>query len=209
MNDAVLLSIQPKWCELIASGRKKVEVRKTIPKLETPFICYIYQTRKTWVYNIYSRIADWQSKVIGEFVCDEIYQHTADPFISQKIKSQCTISDEDMVKQSCLTLNELYYYESHPDTYKWGLFGWHISNLIIYDKPKDLSEFHIIDTEAIKHCEHRERIYHNPDYTNGALLKGSCICKDKQDWCSRCKTKPLTKPPQSWCYVNKLPFKEE
>lgn len=35
-----LLSIQPKWCELIASGEKTIEVRKTAPKLETPS-CYI------------------------------------------------------------------------------------------------------------------------------------------------------------------------
>ena len=41
---AVLISIQPKWCELIASGKKTVEVRKTKPKIETPFKCYIYMT---------------------------------------------------------------------------------------------------------------------------------------------------------------------
>ena len=49
MSKAVLISIQPKWCELIASGKKTVEVRKTKPKLETPFKCYIYATRpKNW-----------------------------------------------------------------------------------------------------------------------------------------------------------------
>ena len=41
MNKSVLISIQPKWCELIASGKKTIEVRKTAPKLETPFKCYI------------------------------------------------------------------------------------------------------------------------------------------------------------------------
>ena len=30
----VLISIQPKWCELIASGKKTVEVRKTKPKID-------------------------------------------------------------------------------------------------------------------------------------------------------------------------------
>ena len=44
---AVLISIQPKWCELIASGKKTIEVRKTKPKLETPFKCYIYCTQNT------------------------------------------------------------------------------------------------------------------------------------------------------------------
>ena len=33
---AVLISIKPKWCDLIRRGRKTVEVRKTCPKLEVP-----------------------------------------------------------------------------------------------------------------------------------------------------------------------------
>lgn len=45
MSKAVLISIQPKWCELIAKGKKTLEVRKTRPKLETPFKCYIYCTK--------------------------------------------------------------------------------------------------------------------------------------------------------------------
>ena len=43
---SVMLSIRPKWCEMIASGEKTIEVRKTKPKLETPFKCYIYCTVK-------------------------------------------------------------------------------------------------------------------------------------------------------------------
>lgn len=42
---SVMLSVQPKWCKVIASGKKTIEVRKTKPKLETPFKCYIYQMR--------------------------------------------------------------------------------------------------------------------------------------------------------------------
>lgn len=41
---AVMLSVQPKWCELIANGKKTIEVRKRRPKLETPFKVYIYCT---------------------------------------------------------------------------------------------------------------------------------------------------------------------
>ena len=43
---SVLISIQPKYCELIVNGKKTIEVRKTRPKLETPFKVYIYQTKK-------------------------------------------------------------------------------------------------------------------------------------------------------------------
>ena len=45
MGKAVLISIRPKWCELIANGKKTVEVRKNSPKLKTPFKCYIYCTK--------------------------------------------------------------------------------------------------------------------------------------------------------------------
>ena len=41
---AVLMSIQPKWCELIASGKKTIEIRRNIPKLDAPFKVYIYCT---------------------------------------------------------------------------------------------------------------------------------------------------------------------
>ena len=45
MSKAVLISIRPTWCELIANGEKTIEVRKTRPKLDTPFKCYIYCTK--------------------------------------------------------------------------------------------------------------------------------------------------------------------
>lgn len=43
---SILMSILPKWCELIASGKKTIEVRKTRPKIDTPFKCYIYCTKE-------------------------------------------------------------------------------------------------------------------------------------------------------------------
>lgn len=42
MSKAVFISIRPKWCERIVSGMKTIEVRKTRPKMNTPFKCYIY-----------------------------------------------------------------------------------------------------------------------------------------------------------------------
>ena len=42
---AVLMSAKPEWCKKILSREKTVEVRKTRPKLETPFKVYIYCTK--------------------------------------------------------------------------------------------------------------------------------------------------------------------
>lgn len=49
---SVLISIKPKWCELIANGKKAIEVRKTKPKLDTPFKCYIYYTKNKWQHRV-------------------------------------------------------------------------------------------------------------------------------------------------------------
>lgn len=182
---SVLISIQPKWCELIANGKKTVEVRKSRPKLETPFKCYIYCTndRKYMldksesgkIYlngNIYRDFPmGLNSKVIGEFVCDKIYQYSTNKDITGQ-----TISDKKIQELSCMTKEELCDYEFSATArenciYLIGLYGWHISDLVIYDKPKELSEFHQCHT-----CEY-----------------ASC-CNDTC-W------KPLKRPPQSWCYV--------
>ena len=44
MNKSVITSVSPQECELIASGKQTMLVRKTRPKIETPFKCYIYMT---------------------------------------------------------------------------------------------------------------------------------------------------------------------
>lgn len=128
---SVLISIRPQWCEKIANGEKTIEVRKTRPKLETPFKCYIYQTmRRENNGRTYS-----DGKVIGEFVCDQITYFgnvATDPWkyllgsVHEEYKRLIT-------EEACLSESEILQYG--------GKFAWHISDLVIYDKPKLLSEF--------------------------------------------------------------------
>ena len=139
---SVLISIQPKWCELIASGKKTIEVRKTKPKLETPFKVYIYCTKNTFDIRYSDSAKDWQKnacgKVIGEFVCDVI-----NPIYSQSVEKQalCAIAigngDKEYYENSCVSYKEAYRYFKNA---KMG-YAWHISNLVIYDKPKELNNF--------------------------------------------------------------------
>ena len=118
---SVMISIHPKWCELIANGKKTVEVRKTKPKIETPFRCFIYETKgKIPVSKSLDKICG--GIVIGEFVCDKILS----------IWSRYAGTDGD----DCLSFDEREAYLGA----KMG-YGWHISDLQIYDKPKELSEF--------------------------------------------------------------------
>lgn len=139
---SVMLSIRPKWCEMIASGEKTIEVRKTKPKLETPFKCYIYCTSGRPDLNIpisperlmqdYLDTGSMQSlncplgngKVIGEFTCDRIYE-----------LAPLNHAPDDVEKKACLTREEIVNY------IKGTGYGWHIVGLRIYDQPRELSEF--------------------------------------------------------------------
>ena len=129
MSKAVLISIRPKWCELIASGQKTIEVRKTRPQIKTPFKCYIYQTLpKSGDWN------DMDGHVIGEFVCDKIEPFTAGSFGGDENQKKACLSQEEMIGYFCEQK------ELDGNTLKIG-YCWHISALKIYDKPKKLSDF--------------------------------------------------------------------
>ena len=131
---SVLISIQPKWCELIASGKKTVEIRKTRPKIETPFKCYIYETKGEKRYfsqPLPIPFYEGNGKVIGEFVCDKIDYW-------QYVWESDVMHIQDMSKLSCVSVDDLLEYANYDEH---TLYAWHISDLVIYDKPKELMEF--------------------------------------------------------------------
>lgn len=220
MSKAVLISIRPEWCEKIANRQKTIEVRKNRPKIDTPFKCYIYCTgrdlhrglvvgggvaKQVICCNYKAAIpvggVIGNGKVIGEFVCDRIIDN-----IQVEFKKGYYSFDNSMIeviKDALLFPEQIYEYLKGKQGY-----GWHISDLVIYDKPRELSEFFVIDKKAVKECSLRERIYTNPDYTNGVCLPGTYICnKDPVDvdYCrGGCWKKSLSRPPQSWCYVEEI-----
>lgn len=176
---SVLISIQPKWCELIANGTKTVEVRKTFPKVDAPFKVYIYCTHSK-SGNAFCKGNDiLNGKVIGEFVCNEIYwliQAMSGIVIADM--DWCVIDPDWFREASCLTDEEICNYLKDNDGY-----GWLISDLVIYDKPKELSEFH-----TRKKCDSCKSGYEST----------ACIYDEK------CRVpSPITRPPQSWCYVER------
>lgn len=139
--DAVMISIRPHWCKKIESGEKTIEVRKTRPRLETPFKCYIYCTKAKNDYDRFIlRGGDdmpfdvGNETVIGEFVCDRI-QKTFDPAGGLVDVVDC--------ETSRLTPREIIRYADGK-----ALYFWHISDLLIYDKPKELSMFLVEGNQA-------------------------------------------------------------
>lgn len=173
---AVMISIQPKWCELIASGKKTVEVRKSKPKLEFPFKCYIYETQgrteTPWMDEDGHMIFRGRGMVIGEFVCDCIGTYWFLP-------GEDVEQSED-VQLACLSEKEIFEYANGNE-----LHFWNITDLKIYDKPKPLSEFY-----TWKKCNScRESGYES----------SACIYDED------CKVPAMiTRPPQSWCYAEEV-----
>lgn len=217
MSKAVLLSIQPRWCEKIACGEKTVEVRKTRPKIATPFKVYIYCTLPPkeelfghgGIYEYANELIRLQSgevvydygmrlccdpegrpytsdnflckKVIGEFICDKIFD------ICIEISK---LDDLPGYPFPCtgLTDKEILQYIGNGKT---G-YGWNISEVKIYDKPKLLSNFErpckcLAEYEGEVYCDCL-----NCDDA-GDSDYGITACDRKQ-----------RKPPQSWCYVEEL-----
>lgn len=206
---SVMLSIQPKWCELIVNGSKTIEIRKTRPKLETPFKCYIYQTKKQKLWDVVLKgEKDWydtaeksrfykmpynplQGKVIGEFICDEIkaiqsrgVNHNYDYcYESLNIFGNDDIAIEiNAIKKSCIPKGELNKYGEN----KHCLYAWHISNLKIYEEPKNLSDF----TNG-KELPYDDWLYGIYDGSKGA----------KANYNSYLNVFKIKRPPQSWGYV--------
>ena len=136
---SVLISIRPEWCAKIASGEKTVEVRRTRPKLEPPFLVCIYCTSvKALPLKLYVKlhaqtggaIDEWSGKVFASFVCDRIdaIVPTTEPYGIYDIS-------DDYVLQTCLENGALWDYGRGG-----RLYGWHISKKQIYDEPCELAE---------------------------------------------------------------------
>lgn len=144
MSKAVLISIRPKWCELIASGEKTIEVRKTRPKLETPFKCYIYETQgKTdtpWMDEDGHMAFRGRGAVIGEFGCAEIDRYARYGWLKEPARYMK--SSHGGYPATEIHFANLKISPSELEEYGKGapLYGWHISNLVLYDEPKPLSE---------------------------------------------------------------------
>ena len=196
---SVLISTRPKWCEKICheigkeeAGKpiyeKRIEVRKTAPK-EVPFKAYIYETKESkrrYLDDRFNSFLDNKShytdmgKVIGEFVCDKVY-------LIKNQGSRFSVADEEqgvtneIARQSCLDYDDMVGYLGNKDGY-----GLHITALKIYDKPKELSEFRksgfmteeewIFNLYPNTHCHY-------------------------EAWAKKFE---ITRPPQSWCYVEEL-----
>lgn len=175
---AILMSIKPKWCEKIFSGEKTIEVRKTAPKLETPFKVYVYCTNGrfdiTDIDDITSEsvrvVSEGRGKVIGEFVCNDI-----DMIVPDFQYGYLNYLD---IESTCLSVREMEEYGKGKT-----LCGLHITEPKLYDKPRELSDFKTPDKPYHEIIERDGSLMFIDGYESG---------------------KPLKRAPQSWQYVEEV-----
>lgn len=198
---AVLMSIKPKWCEKIFSGKKTIEVRKIAPKLETPFKVYVYCTKarhkpNDWMYHLPNdrtlyfganardvsfvrEEGDFRNgMVIGEFVCDEKHdiQFTG---ASYTINNDMSLTN-GIARQSCLQFDDMFSYLGVK-----GGAALHITKVKRYDTPKDIKKFR-------KPCPY------------GDLPCRECpSCEEDESGYIQCFN-TVNRPPQSFCYVEEI-----
>lgn len=173
---AIMISIKPQWVEKILNGEKTIEIRKTKPKCELPCKVYIYCTMPNKQENRkpHSWEVVWLKRVVAEFTLNkvDILERDLNDWLP---KNRYDISNE-LLKDINLNQNELWNYGQGKT-----LYTWHIDDLKIYDKPKELSEFKISKCKE-KDCINCQRYYVTRNY---------------------CPT-ILERPPQSYCYVEEL-----
>lgn len=171
MSKAVLISIKPKWCDLIRQGRKTVEVRKICPKLEVPFKVYIYETMDG---------GRGSGLVFGEFTCTGF-----DVF--RPIGKGISIKRFPALYESCLTLDEIVKYAQGEPVY-----GWQISQLKLYEEPLKLEDFSrhgFCGMNGTGVCGNADCENYQP--SGNYMDPPTCAI----DGCI------LYEAPQSWCYV--------
>ena len=178
---SVLISIRPEWVEKIAKGEKTIEVRKNAPK-KVPFKAYIYCSYGDMKTNYY---LNGRGKVIGEFICDKVDKYEPYVILGAYYEVNGAYVKENLRYNSgtCLSYEDMVNYSNGKT-----LYGWHISDLKIYDKPKELSAFYRpCSYSGICYPCHRFRPNGTPN--------------DKpNDFCDG----EITRPPQSYMFVEEV-----
>lgn len=110
----IILSIKPEWAKLIYEGKKTIEWRKNIPKIDNPVFVFIYETAPI-------------QKITGFFTTNETFLQIHDP-----IKN-----DIGIILRGCVERKELKKYQGNSKF----LYGWDIIDPHKLNLPKKLKEF--------------------------------------------------------------------
>ena len=184
---AILISIKPKYLAKILNGEKTIEIRKTMPKCDLPIDVYIYCTKEKekccfvdyrpcgnsgyLTTKLDCMGEELNSKVVAKFTLNKVEEISLnrEHFVNDQYSTD-DLDWQELIEKSCLSYKALDNYLQCENGY-----AWHIDDLVIFDRPKELSEFSV-------RCPKADVKF------NG--VKGKMLAY-----------KPLTKAPQNFCYV--------
>lgn len=202
MKKSILISIRPEWVAKILNGEKTIEIRKTAPKCEFPIDVYIYCTHgKRGLYvpsvmekpfaildtgfvwlskdeHIQTAIKPIDGKVVAKFTLKKIenfingMSELEREWVGKPDAEYDYFAYEKALEKACLTYEEAERY--CPDQ---SFCAWHISDLEIFDEPKELSDF--FSLPETYHHDHESMVDHY----------------------ERKEARRLKRAPQSWSYI--------
>ena len=97
-----------------------------------------------------------------------------------------TEEETNLPNNACLTLEEI---EKYAGSRGRGIYGWHITDLVVYDEPRELREFK-------KPCICTSE-YEGEEYCDCLF----CDLAGDSDYGIVACDRRIKRPPQSWCYV--------
>lgn len=157
----ILMSIKAKHNRNIESGLKTSELRKRPPKCKYPIKVYTYESG-----------FDGRRKVVNEWICRNATEWRI-----------CMGVPAHLAKRACLSVGEIIEYSGKNYD---NITEMEISDLKIYDKPREITEFALYG-KCAEDCDEYD------------------ICaRDSEEGRMSCKFFKRTflkRPPQSWCYV--------
>ena len=157
----LLISIKPEHLVNILNGKKTLELRKTVPKHYKGWV-NIYCTKSKKHFRVLSlgfyedvlyKLPNGQikfgfpyedekkiflnGKVVARFWFGEYDTIENEMFLLPDVENIKQLFIEKIYEKACLTIKELVDYSNSKT-----LYAWHIEELEIFDKPKELSEFY-------------------------------------------------------------------
>lgn len=186
---SVLISIHPKWCDLIIRGKKTLELRSSCPCLKPPFQCYLYCT-KSGATDKDSPSSFQRGFVIAEFLCRQI-----EPFSLEEGETSPHI--KRICKNSCVSFRELADYAEDGSLHR--LFAWHISDVQVFSAPLAVTRFSAFSEQENRPCQSGKRC----EYEGYDFSENTSICTIDYDG-RDCPKIKLRRPPQSWRYVESI-----
>lgn len=145
MNKVILMSIQPKWLVKILNGEKTIEIRKSIPKCELPIDVYLYCTKGKSLLRLPTGNKEWFLEAPYGWVVDKktgFNGRVVAKFTLNKVEDCCDMSATELELKSKLSIAEICDYIKAKEVDPKMVYAWHIKRLEIFNKPKDLWDFH-------------------------------------------------------------------